>query len=112
MSRHPTGAVERRTTPRIETTLEGRLFPGGQACAILDLSEGGARLSMAHPYDLGVEVLVIEWESGRAHDGQVVWTTDREAGVRFLRSCHLQGRVPVGFADAQAAWQADQAPRA
>ncbi|WP_421931758.1 hypothetical protein [Phenylobacterium sp.] len=48
--------------------------------------------------------VVVEWDSGEAHEAQAVWFKAAEVGIEILRSCDLRDRVPHVFAEAKAAW--------
>jgi hypothetical protein len=98
--------IDRRRTPRLKVELEGRVFPGSERCLIVNLSDGGACVRMSPPRPVGEDVVLVEWDSGRAHDGQVVWAIGEEFGMRFIRSCMLQGRAPIALTEVKAAWEA------
>jgi hypothetical protein len=97
--------TDRRRAPRLVVELEGRVFPNGDRCMIVNLSEDGACVRMFPPRPVGEDVVLVEWESGRAYDGQVVWAKGVEFGMRFIRSCQLQERAPVALAEVKAAWE-------
>lgn len=109
MSSRPAIPVERRETPRVAVELDARVFPGATPGTIVDLSTGGARLRMDDPPATGADVVVVEWSSGRAHDGQVVWSLGQDVGVRFIRTCLLEERAPVALAGVKAHWEAYKA---
>lgn len=95
---------DRRREVRLPVDMDARILPGGAACRIVDSSPGGARVRMRQAVILPSTCVLIEWNSGRAHEGQVVWRQGAEAGLKLIRSCDLRGIVPAAFVAAKSAW--------
>ena len=96
--------TERRSLPRLATTLRGKAFPGGFDCMVRDYNERGARLQFVGPRPESDQFIVVMWATGVAFEGQVRWRGGEELGVRFLRSCDFRGRTPSFFWAARAEW--------
>ena len=73
-----------RKTVRKRVLWKARLEIAGvtHACAIVDLSLGGARLHFAEPVESGTNVRLILDRFG-AYSATVVWQKGRGVGVRF-----------------------------
>ena len=95
---------DRRREPRSLVDLPARVYPGAVACTVCDRSASGARLRFAHSVVLPQTIIVVLWQSGQAHEAQVVWREGAEAGLKFLRAADLKGMVPAAFAGVKAAW--------
>lgn len=98
-------ARERRTIPRVETTLRAKAFPSAADCVVADFNERGARLRFeqgAPP--AGGRLIVVIWTTGLAFEGQVCWRTGSDIGLRFIRRCDFRSRVPSDFWAARSAW--------
>jgi hypothetical protein len=99
----PPGA-ERRALPRLNTTLRGRLFPGGVECVIKDYNERGAKVQVVDGLPADERMILVVWSTGLAFEGQVRWRSGDDVGLRFSRSCDFRGRVPAMFWDAREEW--------
>jgi hypothetical protein len=87
-SKAQASAGERRTAPRREVSIAGRVVPEfgrSFACRIIDVSLGGARVRFdgQPPANLATVRLVF-LPSGRAHVARVRWREDTEVGLEFV----------------------------
>lgn len=98
-------AADRRAVERIQTTLRGKVFPGGVDCVISDYTRRGARLRFQGAAPAGARFVVVVWSSGLAFEADIRWREGRELGVRFLSSRDLRRPAPPYLAAAQAAWR-------
>ncbi len=80
--------LDRRISPRSQTDLRARVeLEGGPApCAIRDRSPGGARIVMTRSCVLPSAFTLIETKSGRSWRAELVWSDDRQAGVRLFEA--------------------------
>ena len=80
--------LDRRISPRSQTDLRARVELDGVAtpCAIRDRSPGGARIVMARACVLPSAFTLIETRSGRCWRAELVWSDDRQAGVRLTEA--------------------------
>ena len=97
--------LDQRGQIRFVVRLEAKVFPGGLPCLLLDISNRGARLHFPHAAQLPAQVVVAEWNSGRAYECRVAWQSGLEAGVEFLDTASLLRPAPPVFAAARTAWQ-------
>lgn len=78
---------ERRAAPRYEVRKDGRLLfidqPCFVECAIRNISEDGALLSMLVSVSLPPVVLLWEQRTGAIHECEVRWRKGRTVGVHF-----------------------------
>jgi len=78
---------ERRAAPRYEVRKDGRLLfidqPCFVECAIRNISEDGALVSMLVSVSLPPVVLLWEQRSGAIHECEVRWRKGRTVGVHF-----------------------------
>ena len=96
--------MERRSLPRLATTLRGKAFPGGFDCTVKDYNERGARLQFMGGRPDNDQFILVMWATGLAFEGQVRWRGGEEVGLLFLRSCDFRGRTPSFFWAARAEW--------
>lgn len=101
---------DRRAQLRRTASIQALALPGDVECTISDISDDGARVACPDTDELADFPIVVEWDSGRAHDCVVVWRQGTQAGLRFLRTCLLTGVVPAPFRGAQTAWLAARSP--
>jgi hypothetical protein len=99
------GTRDRRRETRVPVEIDARVLPGGYACRIVNLSDGGAMLRVPAGVLPPIFILV-EWPTGRAHEVQVRWREGPEVGVQFRRTCDLKGIVPSAFVPAKTLWMA------
>ena len=97
---------EQRVRPRLSVRLSAKVLPGPADCLITDLSMDGARLDFAGPPPTEDRLIIVESETGRAHEAVVAWRQRLALGVKLLRSVPLQGPAPAAFAEAEALWLA------
>ena len=102
--------ADRRSAPRMATTMRGKLFPGGADCVVSDYSRSGAKLALtdAEPPEGGF--VVVLWTTGIAFEAQPRWRAGSEIGVQFLGRFDLRGRTPGRLASVKAAWLKRQRP--
>ena len=78
---------ERRAAPRYEVRKDGRLLfidqPCFVECAIRNISEDGALVSMLVSVALPPVVLLWEQQTGAIHECEVRWRKGRTVGVHF-----------------------------
>ncbi len=101
------GAPDRRAAPRERVARRSKLMFGGHAedCRITDISGSGARISSLRALpSKGAVVIVVDLATGFAHEGQVAWAKDGEAGIAFSQSRDLRGLIPASLQAAKALW--------
>lgn len=103
----PKEGQDRRERPRSSTSLTARIFPGNVECTIMDISSRGMGLRLELPTPLPDLFVLVEWQTGEAHEAEVVWAQGPEVGIRIFRSGDLRGRVPVGFTEARDRWASE-----
>jgi len=73
--------------------LGGKLVHGGANftidCSVRDMTDQGARVRLAGDVPLPEQVWLIVVNTGKAHEADVAWRTDREVGLRFLNEVDL-----------------------
>jgi hypothetical protein len=78
-----------RKSRRINLSQHGILFAEGKmigTCDVLDVSSGGARLVMNSSIELPSEFILSLARLGRVYRNcQLVWRSEIQAGVRFVR---------------------------
>src|SRR5215210_6417226 len=81
-------AYDNRAHPRVETRLKGRLLSlDGHCnynCLVVDVSEGGARVSTADTYFIPARVFLFLAKSGDIFECDVKWRRDGEVGLAFI----------------------------
>jgi hypothetical protein len=88
--------------PRQRTCLSGKLVYGdvGSApiltldCAIRDISEGGAKITLEKPQPLPPEVFLISVKHKIVYQAQVMWMKFPARGLKFLHAYMLKGAMP------------------
>jgi hypothetical protein len=90
--------------PRRRTCLSGKLVYGdGDAdaapsmtldCAIRDISEGGARITLDKQVPLPVDLYLISVKHGLVYQAKVVWMKYPARGLKFLHVYMLKGAMP------------------
>jgi hypothetical protein len=87
---------DRRVHPRFDVEIDGRLIVPGDSrlhdCTILDLSEGGARITLTAARDLPTTVYLWEKRSGTVFECEVRWRGEHSAGLRFVDTCGRRTR--------------------
>ena len=101
MTRHesvgPPGS-ERRTSPRIAVRRAVFAVTGQTAakCRVLDIARDGARIEMRGSAAWVDPFVLVDPKTGLAHETRLVWRSETEAGLRFVRTSRFDG--PVGGA--------------
>lgn len=88
--------IEKRAAPRMIAKRMVYLAIGSQAvkCRLIDIAEGGARISVAESLQLQDGLILIDGRSGLAHRTRLAWRSSHEAGLQFVQSVPFDG--PVG----------------
>lgn len=102
---------DRREHPREPTALRARVFYGqGMAhwadCTIVDLSKGGARLSISAIYPLPSRFVVLQLLGGMVYDVRVRWRRGDLTGVSFDAQTNIETNTEERLATVQKAWTA------
>ncbi len=71
-------SLRQRMNEAVVVCARGRRYPA----TILDISEGGARISGLDGFAIG-DRLIVEWPRGRSIDGRVVWREADRLGITF-----------------------------
>jgi hypothetical protein len=81
------GGADRRIHPRFRDRSPVCVGDGSVArkCSLIDVSEGGARIFVGRGVELPREVVLVDPRTGLSHRAALVWRTETEAGVRFVR---------------------------
>jgi len=95
---------ERRSAPRVTTTLRAKAFPGAADCVVADFNERGARVRFDQNGPTGGRLILVIWSTGLAFEAQVCWRAHGDVGVRFVRRCDFRSRVPSDFWAARSVW--------
>lgn len=86
----------RRAHPRHAAHLDGKLILANGArtldCVILEISEGGARVSVGVEMDLPEKVYLWQSAIDTVFDCEVRWREAKYAGLRFVDTCGRQKR--------------------
>jgi hypothetical protein len=105
---------ERRATPRRRSLLSGKLTTAdtqrSYTCTIRNLSERGARITLAGGEPLPAETWLIVSKEGLAMRTRTVWRHGSECGVDFVEAHDLSRSVPAHIAGLRRMW-IDQLPR-
>lgn len=89
---------ERRAVSRLRVLIEAKAFwEEGQrvGCSVHDLSESGARISLAAHQILPREFHLMVPRTASGHAAAVMWRDGRTAGVAFTTSYELDGPWPL-----------------
>jgi hypothetical protein len=80
--------ADRRSHPRYSDRSPVYVGDGALArkCSLIDISEGGARISVAKGVALPRDVVLVDPRTGLSHRATLVWRTETEAGVRFVKA--------------------------
>lgn len=82
---------DRRASPRHEVRKDGKILfvdqPFFIECAIRNMSESGALLSMLVNFPLPREILLWEEKTGTIYECDVRWRKDHMVGVHFVDVC-------------------------
>jgi hypothetical protein len=107
-------ATFRTRPPRKTTFLAGKLVYGdGLAapdgaftldCAIRDISEGGAKISLSQQQSLPPELYLVVIKYGIAYRAQITWQKYPARGLKFLTPYYLTGALPADLAFLRRLW--------
>ena len=94
----------RRSDPRHEVRIPGKLILAEGArtldCLILDMSKGGARVSVGVQMDLPEKVYLWQSAADAVFDCEVRWRESKYVGLRFVDTCGRRKRKALlGVAD-------------
>lgn len=80
--------ADRRSHPRYRDRSPVYVGDGAVArkCCLVDVSEGGARISVGKDVALPREVVLVDPRTGLSHRATLVWRSETEAGVRFVQA--------------------------
>jgi hypothetical protein len=86
----------RRRHPRHEVQVDGKLILANGSrtldCVILDISEGGARVSVGVLMDLPKNVYLWQPAADAVFECEVRWREAKYVGLRFVDTCGRQKR--------------------
>jgi hypothetical protein len=103
---------DQRALPRLTIQLPAKVFPGALDCRIIDLSAHGARLQFdGLAPQMDEDFVLLELESGRAHEGVAAWTRGSEIGFRMEVSHHVHEGAPPHLEEAARFWLAREGRR-
>ena len=100
------GRTHQARAPRRRTYLNGKLVYGEDwdrestlDCTVRDLSEGGARVSIAECRPVPFDVYLIIVKYCIAHRARIVWTEFPARGLQFSRTFSVRAPLPgeLGF---------------
>ena len=86
-------SIEQRAHPRYLASRLVFLVDGQRClkCSLIDVAEGGARISPPPGVELALENLVmVDSRRRRIHLAKLVWRSGAEAGLQFVRSGTLE----------------------
>jgi hypothetical protein len=89
---------DRRTSPRVAVRRAVFAVTGAAAakCRVLDIARDGARIEMRGGTAWADPFVLVDPKSCLAHETRLVWRSETEAGLRFVRTTSFEG--PVGGA--------------
>ncbi len=100
--------------PRKSTFLTGKLVygdaPSARAgaftldCAIRDISEGGARITLSSLQPLPVDLFLIVIKHGIAHQARIAWQKFPARGLKFVTPYFLGGAIPSDLSFLRRLW--------
>ena len=100
---------EQRQARRPRVLLTGRLVYGPDwltlDCVIRDLTPEGARVKLAGPSMISDPLVLVEVNSGLAHQCEISWKRFPEIGVRFMRTDDLGKTTDPELARLRQVWQ-------
>lgn len=94
----PVARDHQERPPRKRTYLKGLLVYGDNLftldCAIQDLSDGGAKITLNKQQSLPTDVFLIVVKQGVAHKAKIVWQKYPARGLKFSETYVLDGPLP------------------
>src|SRR5437868_1875436 len=75
-------------------------------CTIRDVADSSARISIPPRYLLPGELYLIKVKAGTAHHARLVWSREKEAGLRLLDSFDLAAPGEPGMDPLRDIWTA------
>jgi PilZ domain-containing protein len=73
-------------------------------CAIRDISEGGARVSLSRLQPLPLDLFLIVIKYGIAYRARIVWQKFPARGLKFLTPYFLDGAMPADLSFLRKLW--------
>jgi PilZ domain len=90
---HPPPRAERRPSRRKRVFMSGKIAYADGAysfnCAIHDLNENGARISVPPSQPIPSKVFLIILATRTVHEARVVWNNGRQQGLQLLNTSSL-----------------------
>ena len=87
-----------RRTPRRRALMQGMVVHSGGRfsfpCTIKDISDGGIRIVFAAGSAVPSQIEVINRSNGVVYHGDVVWTTNTAAGLKFRATYDMKDLPP------------------
>lgn len=74
-------------------------------CTVLNISPGGAKVALPEIYDPPVQLVLLNLETGTAHDAVRKWRRPGGLGVSFVQSHQLSGPVAARLSGVQEIWR-------
>ena len=108
--REPQGfGAERRAEPRLAANSPARLFygPGWKHwldCTIKDRSTGGAKVQAPALFDLPNQLMLLDFQLGKAFEAQLRWRKAELAGLWLASGHELKDLNNPAFAEIRETW--------
>jgi len=89
--------VEKRTKPRRDVQVDAIIVDMAGAllgrCKLIDVSESGAKLIQLEPTDAPDKFNLVLADGKIRRRCEVAWRSERDLGVRFVKSESIEGRT-------------------
>ena len=107
--REQPAGIERRTEPRLAANSPARLFygPGWKHwldCTIKDRSTSGAKVQAPALFDLPNQLVLLDFQLGRAFEAQLRWRKAELAGLWLAAGHELKDLTNPTFAEIRETW--------
>jgi hypothetical protein len=110
----PPRVVNGRRAVRKRTLLSGRVVYGEddrvRDCTIRDLSETGARITLAKGEVIPTRVFLIDKRTATAYEARVTWIKAPDFGLSFVNSYSLDGDMPRELNFLKPIWASYRSP--
>ena len=110
----PPRVVNGRRAVRKRTLLSGRVVYGEddrvRDCTIRDLSETGARITLAKGEIIPTRVFLIDKRTATAYEARVTWIKAPDFGLSFVNSYSLDGDMPRELNFLKPIWASYRSP--